>query len=73
MKRLFSLLAELVDGAASAPPEPDVLALIRAARCLEPDLDCLLAMRVLALTGESPAVVRSRPVLSALSVAGRTD
>lgn len=65
MKRLFELLAELVDKERDARPEPEVVALIRAARRLEPDLDCLLAMRLLALTGE-PAAPRRRPMLSAL-------
>jgi hypothetical protein len=42
------------------------MALIQAARRLEPDLDCLLAMRLLALTGDAPGVGRRRAMLSAL-------
>jgi hypothetical protein len=66
MKRLFELLAEVVDHERAARPEPEVMALIQAARRLEPDLDCLLAMRLLALTGDAPGVGRRRAMLSAL-------
>ena len=77
MKRLFELLTDVVGEAHDAGPDPEALALMQAARRLVPDLDWLLAMRLLDSGGRVAPVrpVRSRGVaaLSALSLARRTD
>jgi hypothetical protein len=72
MKRLFELLGDVLEAAPGPAPDPDALALLRAARQLEPDLDWLLAQRLIA-AGAAPARLRAVPTLSALSIAGRTD
>jgi hypothetical protein len=72
MKRLFELLGDVIEAAPDQAPDPDALALLRAARQLEPDLDWLLARRLIAASS-APARLRAVPTLSALSIAGRTD
>jgi hypothetical protein len=72
MKRLFELLGDVIEAASGQAPDPDALALLRAARQLEPDLDWLLAQRLIA-AGAAPAGLRAVPTLSALSLARRTD
>lgn len=77
MKRLFELLADVVDDAPAQGPDPETLALLLAARRLAPDLDWLLARRLLgdgaAALPLRPVAGRGAPTLSALSIAGRTD
>lgn len=77
MKRLFELLAEVVDDAPGHGPDPETLALLQAARRLAPDLDWLLARRLLdegaAVVPPRPVGARALPALSALSLAGHKD
>lgn len=72
MKRLFELLGDVIEAASDQAPDPDALALLRAARQLEPDLDWWLAQRLLA-AGAAPARLHALPMPSALSDARRTD
>jgi hypothetical protein len=77
MKHLFELLAEVVEKAPDQRPDADALALMQAARRLAPDLDWLLARRLLEsgvrVVPLRPAVALPVRALSALSIAGRTD
>lgn len=72
MKRLFELLGDVLEAASDQAPDPDALALLRAARQLEPDLDWWLAQRLLS-GGAAPARLYAVPMPSALSGARRTD